>query len=658
MQKLTKRLFETKANNKYPFPEYDYDYSKTFFNKSTDKINVYCNKHKLEFTSTSASHFLNGRICPKCKKELQKPKKEQKQLDKHNDFINRCKQKGLDKLYDLSKIHYINERTQIVTSCLRCGKDLDPIYPFNFLNNNCGCSECNKNQRLLIEQNKFIHQAQQIHVDENGNSKFDYKNVKYIRQEDDVEIYCNRHKIYFKQSPVRHLSSKYCCPLCEKEFKKSNKLTTEEFVKRAQQIYVDENGNPKYDYSITEYFGAQYYLDYICPIHGVKSQKAETHLQGHGCDECGRITNSLKQLKSPEQFIKESKQIHDPIRDMLGLPRYIYDKINYQGSYIPVDIYCPLHGYFKQAPYGHLTKQGCPLCDNSHTSKPEKEIVQFIKSIYSGEIIENDRKILSPKELDIYLPKKKIAIEFDGFYYHSGKVKPNNYHYQKTIACENKGIQLIHIFESEWENSKEIVKSRISNILGKTKYKLRANKCYIKQVSIEEEKVFLENQHLQGYTVSSLCYGLYYYNKQNNKEYLVSLMSFGKPRYEKEYEWEILRFCNLRNFNIYGSASKLFQYFIKQINPKSIISYADRKWSIHSENNLYSKLGFELIKTNGFGYWYIDRKHLVHRSKYTKEKCKKLGCPDNMTEKEFVTNVLGLNIIYDCGQLKYIWNSK
>ncbi len=669
MQKLTKQLFEVKANNKYPFPEFDYDYSKTEFQKSTDKIKIFCRKHNLEFESTSVSHFLAGRICPECKKELNKPKQKEKQLQKHNDFINRCKAKGLDKLYDLSKINYVNERTPIQTSCLRCGKELDPIYPFNFLNNNCGCNECKQKQRLLDEQTKFIEQAKQIHVDNNGNPKFDYRNVKYTKQENEVEIYCNYHKIYFNQTPLIHLKSKYCCPLCEKEFKPSNQLTTEQFISSAQKIHINNDGTPKYDYSITKCYGAQYYLDYICPIHGVKSQKAETHLQGHGCDECGIISGRLKQLKTPEQFIQEAKTIHDPIRDMLGLPRYDYSLVtNYNGAFQKVDIICPLHNKFSQTPNAHLSKQGCPYCDNSHTSLLEKEIVEFIKSIYSGTIIENDRTILKPKELDIYLPELKteahsngLAIEFDGFYYHNGNVKPANFHSEKTENCEKQGIQLIHIFENEWLFKQEIVKSKLYKLLHKRKFRplhIKSSNLIIKQVPIEEEHRFLETNHLQGYSPSQICYGIYWTPRCSNKEFLISIMSFGKPRFSKDTEYyELIRYCCAKYFTIYEGASALFQTFINKFNPKKIISYADRRWSIDSNNTLYNQLGFVLENKTNIGYWYIENKKLIHRLKYTKAECKKLGCPDDMTEKDFVTNILGLDIIYDAGQLVYVWSN-
>ncbi|MBR4316364.1 MAG: hypothetical protein IKP65_05310 [Alphaproteobacteria bacterium] len=72
--------------------------------------------------------------------------------------------------------------------------------------------------------------------------------------------------------------------------------------------------------------------------------------------------------------------------------------------------------------------------------------MDFIKSIYPYDIIENDKTMIKPYELDIYIPEKQVAIEFDGIYWHNEENKPKNYHLMKTELCEEKGIHLIHIF--------------------------------------------------------------------------------------------------------------------------------------------------------------------------------------------------------------------
>lgn len=116
----------------------------------------------------------------------------------------------------------------------------------------------------------------------------------------------------------------------------------------------------------------------------------------------------------------------------------------------------------------------CTFCnplDNRTTSFEEKDLLSYIQAIYSGQIIENDRFVLDGKELDIYLPEKRLAFEFNGLYWHNEMFLPNDYHKNKTNSCESKGVQLIHIFEDDWHCKQDIVKSRISSLIGRIEHK-------------------------------------------------------------------------------------------------------------------------------------------------------------------------------------------
>lgn len=107
------------------------------------------------------------------------------------------------------------------------------------------------------------------------------------------------------------------------------------------------------------------------------------------------------------------------------------------------------------------------------TSKGEKEVLEFVKSIYSGVVIENDRTQMEPNdengwvenhELDIWLPEIKVAIEFNGTYWHNlpNIIESDNF---KQIQCESKGIRLVSISEGEWDNDIESCKEKIVSIL-------------------------------------------------------------------------------------------------------------------------------------------------------------------------------------------------
>lgn len=286
----------------------------------------------------------------------------------------------------------------------------------------------------------------------------------------------------------------------------------------------------------------------------------------------------------------------------------------------------------------------CHYCnDKRYVSQPEHEIRKFISKIYAGKIISGDRKLLNGKELDIVLPDIKLAIEYDGLYWHNDTVVKSDYHLCKTILCEKLGYQLIHIFENEWLEKREIVESRIKCLLAANN-RIFARKCEIKEISYKDSELFLNENHIQGNCVSKWRYGLYYNNE------LVSIMTFGKSRFKDEYE--MLRFANKKNTNVIGGASKLFSHFTKQhADIQKIVTYADRRWS---KGNLYEKLNFKKVGNTAPSYFYIINHKLHNRVEFQKHKLVADGYDSNKTEHEIMKE-RGINRIYDCGCIKYEW---
>ncbi|QPX65421.1 putative homing endonuclease [Campylobacter phage F372] len=278
----------------------------------------------------------------------------------------------------------------------------------------------------------------------------------------------------------------------------------------------------------------------------------------------------------------------------------------------------------------------CPIC-NPNSSKFENEFINILPE----NTIRNSYRILDKKQLDYYIPDYKLAIECNGDYWHSESCnKTKNYHLNKTLECEAKGIQLLHIFESSWIEKKDIWTSIINNKLGKSK-KIMARKCILRKVDKAEEKEFLDTNHLQGFTGSSICYGLYY------KDELVCLMSFGKPRFTDKYDWELIRLCTKMGLNIIGGASKLLKHFHKN-NKGSLISYSDR---LYSNGSIYKQLGFTFSHYSEPGYYYFKNGGIHTRQQFMKHKLKdKLEKFDpNLTESENM-RLNGYHKIWDCGQ--------
>ena len=280
----------------------------------------------------------------------------------------------------------------------------------------------------------------------------------------------------------------------------------------------------------------------------------------------------------------------------------------------------------------------CKYCNNLTSSNKELDLANFIKQY--AYIETKNRIILNGKELDIYIPALNLAFEFDGTYWHNELFKDKNYHLNKTEECLKNNIQLIHIFEDEWDFKNAIVKSRILGLLNKNT-KIFARKTICKEISYNESKNFLNENHIQGNCISKYRYGLFF-----NDE-LVSVMTFGKSRYSNEFE--LLRFCNKLNTNVIGGASKLFKHFLNDHNEiNEIVSYADRRWS---KGNVYNKLNFNLISISKPSYFYVINKMRYNRINFQKHKIIN-NTNKNLSEHDIMFNDK-IYRIYDCGTLKY-----
>jgi hypothetical protein len=294
-----------------------------------------------------------------------------------------------------------------------------------------------------------------------------------------------------------------------------------------------------------------------------------------------------------------------------------------------------------------LNNKQCTICHpvNKNSSFKELEIYEFIKNIYYDEVIQNYRDGL---EIDIYLPELKIGLEFNGLYWHSELFKDKNYHLNKTEYFKLKGIRVIHIWEDDWDNRKDIIKSQLKNWLGKSDMRIYARQCEIKIIdSVKEYKDFLNYNHIQGYTSASIKIGLYY------KDELVSIMTFDHfegRKSMKDNEWNLSRFCNLLNTNIIGGASKLLNFFIKKFNTKRIISFADKSWS---NGELYYKLGFEIKSISYPNYSYLIDGKRSNKQKWKKSNLIKMNYDPKLTESKIMEDNFGAYKIFDCGQSKF-----
>ena len=319
------------------------------------------------------------------------------------EFIKKANKKHNGK-YDYSKVEYIDSHTKVCIICPEHGEFWQE--PANHLSGQ-NCPKCASIEVHTNQSNKkegFIQKAKEIHGD-----KYDYSKVEYINNHTKVCIICPEHGEFW-QKPIHHTQGKGC-PYCGG----TKKLSTEEFIKRANEIHKE-----KYDYSKVEYKTTETKVCIICPEHGEFWQTPHAHLAGQNCPKCcGNIKLST------EEFIKRANEIHKE--------KYDYSKVDYLGADTKVCIICPEHGEFWQTPHNHISgKQGCPECNTSKNSKIVQKIETILKEFNIQYIKEKTFDWLKNKShmyLDFFLPDYNVGIEchglqhFEPVEYFGGKIE-------------------------------------------------------------------------------------------------------------------------------------------------------------------------------------------------------------------------------------------
>ena len=294
-------------------------------------------------------------------------------------------------------------------------------------------------------KNKFIEKAKKIHGD-----KYDYSLIDYTNNRTKVEIICSIHGI-FEQRPYTHLNSGGCFKCCG-----SIKHNKESFT-------IKDNGihNNKYDYSMLEYKNNKELIKIICDIHGMFTQRPDSHLNGKGCKKC--YYNS--KLKSNDNFKKECKYVFGDTYD--------YSLVNYKNSNEKVKIVCKKHGLFLKNPSDHIHKKsGCPKCKSS---KGETKIRNYLEDNDIKHISEHPFDNLKSNKnyklkYDFYLPEHNTLIEYDGVQHfkiverfggRSAFMKRRHRDKLKDKYCLDNNIELIRIPYTDFNNIEIILKSKI-----------------------------------------------------------------------------------------------------------------------------------------------------------------------------------------------------
>jgi len=516
--------------------------------------------------------------------------------------------------YDYSEVEYINSRTKVKIICAKHGAFW--ITPKCHIQNR-GCKECwleslRDNQESII--NKFIS----VH-----SGKYDYSKVKFVDRHTKVLIICKKHGT-FGQTPLIHVRG-HGCTKCANTSKRGIKRSYTSMVSAANKVHA-----AYYTYGNIIRADNRTIIDIICPVHGIFRQDMCMHLSGRGCKKCSTVRTSNVTRRTDAIFLQLATKVHGDTFD--------YSLVDYINCKTPVIIICRVHGPFNQTPSDHLRGAGCRSC-SLIVSNGHRELLKLLPS--DVDYIVNDRSVIAPKELDIYIPKYKLGIEHHGYYWHSynrrESFKEKYAHSTKHDMAKAAGLKLLQVFDFE-TNRVDILKSMLAHHCNRSR-RIHARKCQFEVINSKDAGNFFRAHHLQGHRPTQFYAGLVFDNK------LCCAISLSK----KDNECEIIRFATIFNHYVVGGFSKLLTRSMDILSPRAVTTFADRRFS---NGNVYLKNGFRLSKITAPGYKYISSNGKVLLSRY---QCQK-GKLHKLLGDRFDNNLSECENMFWCGYRR-LWDA-
>lgn len=607
------------------------------------------------------------------------------------DFVKEIRELVEDEYTVLGE--YVNARTKVLFKHNICGSEYEAT-PDNFLRGR-RCPVCSM-QRVSSCRTISQEEAEKKTKEASPNTELigEYNGSK--RNSTFKCLVCGN----VWETRASNVFSGHGCPICGKrKSDDAKRMTNEEFVEKMKKIHGDSIE------CLEKYKGANNIkLRFKCNVCGKEWEATPLNiLKRRGCPSCRYVKSGLKHRLSKEDVINRIKDVA-PETELISEITTTKDKALFrctscgnewetdlgnvlagkqcpvcainkrkekltftdeqfkerldkekEGKITPLETYTNAITHMKfqceecgaiwsSTPDNILNgKRGCPECAK-HVSNKEKEVRDFIESLgFTPEY--NVRDVIPPKELDIYIPEKKMAIEFNGNYWHGDNQKPKDYHYKKSQECEEKGIRLIHVFEYEWDNERQrpILENIIKHALGITEGVIYARKCKIEERESASMRDFFDKNNIQGFRGGQKAICLVY-----DGEVVMSYI-VGKCFFHKSPSYEIIRGATKLGYTVVGGASKLWKYIINKWNDLPILYYID--YNYFNGSSMSSLKGLKFVKTTlSFkNYWVkhwktgeeniIKNREPMYHKQVMKAQAENLGWP-----------------IYNAGTKTYIYN--
>lgn len=524
--------------------------------------------------------------------------------------------------FDYSRTVYRRAHAKVEIICKKHGPFMqDPMAHLKGF----GCAKCcfdaaaQRNEQVRLRcATEFVEKAMAIH----GN-RFDYSQSHYLSATDKIKIGCPEHGV-FEITAANHLSGRGCPRCGKKRADDSKRKSNNAFVDQAMRIHEG-----RYSYAASKYVSSALPVQVICSEHGAFEITPSNHLKGKGCPTCAVVQRASSLVSNKGAvFIERARAIHGD--------KYDYSKAEYLGASDNLIITCPTHGDFEQSPSNHLhiyRPTGCPKCAGIGPSKGEREVFEFIKALCPDAVQSVRGELGDGRELDIVIPSKGLAVEFNGLIWHSSKYgKARDYHQQKSDAATVAGYRLIHIWGDEWDRKREWCEAFLRMQLVGPERKFHARKCRFKAISSTVAMPFHDAFHLQGRKGGSNI-GVFSTDGE-----LLAVATVQKG--------ELARWTVKFDVVIVGALSKVIRML-----DRPIFSFCDT--AKHSGSG-YLSAGFKLIGSSAPTYHYTDGFVRRNRVGFQKHKLRGQSSVEGSTEKEMAESI-GFYQIGGCRQLKFLW---
>ena len=477
-------------------------------------------------------------------------------------------------------------------------------------------------RKLTTEE--FVTKAKAKH-----GSRYDYSKSLYAGKAKKVIITCHDHGD-FEQIASDHTNGSNCPKCAHASISAKKKIDADIILRRAKEKHGD-----KYIYHPETYVDTQTKMRITCPQHGDFFQSPAAHSStGQGCPKCKQGGKY-----DTDSFIEKMKSQGS---------EYDYSKTVYTGAGDKITVTCLKHGDFHPIAFQHGYGVGCPACGSMGQSSQEKEIVDII----GEEVDVSNRTIIAPRELDIVVHRAKLAIEFNGTFWHSLSKRPKGYHRDKRIAANREGYRLISISEQDWKDKRELLIRIINNALGKSNTKkVNARQCDLTELTAQEARLFLEDNHVQGYARATHKFGL-----RDISGEIVAVMTFNRI---ENNTFDMCRYAT--SCTVRGGQSKLFKHAVRVLGMEECQSFVDCDYF---DGRSYENSGFKLVEdtVTSFRIWH-RKVGFMPRQKWWKvnipDTLRLIGMDEEIFSPEKtqvqMMNEAGCLIVENSGTKKYMW---